>query len=473
MMEYNYEKECEELISAFKAISDGLFEPPIDLELREYQAYYKIGLLLGEMSFMKVFLKPLEPKALKLAVRQLIYRVLSELNGLELPYGLLLGIRPEKLLRTLIRETGSKDMGVYLMNKLYFVSEDMLSRLLSIFEIQRPYLEGTELSRQSLYLCLPFCPSRCYYCSFPSNDINKKFEYVKPYLAALKREFRVKIEERLKQDSQFLAKLDVLYIGGGTPSALAVEDLRSLFSYMEGYIDFSGLREFCFEAGRVDTLSPELFELLRGYGVNRLSINPQTMKSESLKLLGRRHGLEEVREAFQLARSYGFDNINSDLILGLRNEGIEDMEESLRRLMELEPENITLHSLAIKKGSDYALSLGFGLSDSYSETGLMSRTMKTSPLLAMQKRMILSLLKEGYRPYYLYRQKHITGGLDNIGFAKKGYECLYNIRIMEEEHEVLGLGTGASSKLKKGEGHVNLRNPKDLETYISKYLQDS
>lgn len=462
----SYEKEVRELAQAFESMGSGQRAGLPEIRIVEGLAYYTLGLTLDDIVFRKVYFKPLGAKELKLLVRQLSYEILCRARGLSLPYGLLLGIRPVKLLRSLIRETKSDELSAFLMTRLYYVKPAMVSRLLDIYTIQQPYLNLEHRDRRSLYLCIAFCPSRCYYCSFPSNDIQKKAGLLRPYVDALKSEFKLKIEEGLEREPDFLSKIDVVYIGGGTPSALPLELLEELLSFMADYIDLRRLREFCFEAGRVDTLSPELFRLLRKYGVSRLSINPQSMKPDTLRLLGRRHDLEDVKKAFDMARSYGFDNINSDLILGLKNEGMEDMEESLERLIALGPENITLHSLSIKRGSDYALSLSPELGGL---AGVEAETLGSGALLGMQERMILRLLKEDYRPYYLYRQKLISGGLDNIGFSKKGSECVYNIRIMEEEHEILGLGAGASSKIKQGDKHLNLRNPKALEAYIMKY----
>lgn len=464
LFEISYDKEVRELTKAFETEAGRALPAPLDFSLSDYESYFKLGYRFDKAEGSRLFFYPLNSKDIKLLIRQFAYHLLRSYYGFDLPYGLLLGIRPVKLLRSLIRETGSKSDGAFLMQKLYFVDGNIVNRLLSIYELELPYLSEEELKKQSLYLSIAFCPSRCYYCSFPSNDIHKKSAYVKPYMNALKQEFRVKIQERLAADADFLKNLDVLYIGGGTPSSIPIEELESLFNLMEGIMDFSSLREFSFEAGRVDTLSPALFELLRKYGVSRLSINPQTMKTSSLESLGRKHSVFDVAKAFEMARNYGFHNINSDLILGLRDESIKDMEASLDKLLSLEPESITLHSLAIKKGSVYAMGL---------EGRTEEKNTNAAHLFKMQEGMMLRLLKEGYRPYYLYRQKLIAGGLDNIGFAKKGHECVYNIRIMEEEHEILGLGAGARSKLKEGDKHLNIRNPKDLEAYISKFMQNS
>lgn len=453
--EEKYRKDLSELLLAFSLNPDLDF----NLSITSLSSYYVIKITCDNILYKYVFLKPLTDKNFKLIIRQKSYQVLRAYTGIELPYGILLGIRPVKLFRSLVRKSPSTDSALFIMTELYYLKPEMAERLLSVYRAEEVYMRGSELNKKSLYMGIAFCPSRCYYCSFTSNDINKKSSMVSPYVYALINELKLKLTYREREDEFYRDKIDVLYIGGGTPSSIPLAELEILLSALDKELDLASLREFTFEAGRVDTMSDELFALLKKYHVSRLSINPQSMKDSTLKMLGRRHEADDVAAAFQKARAHGFSHINSDLILGLKGEDDEDMIESLNKLILLDPESITLHSLAIKRDSDYGL--GYKLKN---EIYTVNKAYAD-----LQNKLIAMLKSANYHPYYLYRQKLIAGGLDNIGFSKRGFESVYNIRIMEEEHEILGLGAASTSKFFENGRLINKRNPKDLESYILKY----
>ena len=347
----------------------------------------------------------------------LLYRVLSEFTGAGLPWGILTGVRPIRLL------AGYSDE--YALNKL-LVSPEKLALARKIDKIQTPALAAVPKNSYSLYISIPFCPSRCSYCSFVSHSTDKAMARIDEYVDKLAQE----LSQTAKIAEECGLRLDTIYIGGGTPTTLSAEQLKRLFSALEPF-DRSFLREFTVEAGRPDTISRDKLNIIIQAGARRISVNPQTMNDSVLEAVGRKHTSEDTIRAYQLAREVGFDIINMDLIAGLPTDTEAGFCRSLDRVIELAPENITVHSLSLKRAAKL-----FRETDrrTCGVAGMIEYTHKT-------------LAENGYIPYYLYRQKNTADNQENTGYSKAGAESLYNMFIMEEVQTILACGAGASTKL--------------------------
>lgn len=380
------------------------------------------------------------------------YEYLCEMTKKELPWGNLTGIRPTKIALTMLEEgKGEKEILNFLREK-HFVSEKKALLGIDIAKREREILASIDYERgYSLYIGIPFCPTTCLYCSFTSFPIVSWKKRVGEYLTALEKEIEVTAE--IYRDKM----IDTIYIGGGTPTTLAPEELERLFCKLESAFDLSNLKEFTVEAGRADSITAEKLAVLKAHNVTRISVNPQTMKDETLKLIGRQHTVAQVREAFLLARQTGFTNINMDMILGLPGETAEDVAATIEALKELSPDSLTVHSLAIKRAShlrDWVGEHGFG--------GLQN-TEETMEIAAAGAKAL------SMKPYYLYRQKNMTGNLENVGYAREGCYGIYNILIMEEKQTIVACGAGTISKRVYPDGRIERReNVKDVTLYIEK-----
>ena len=392
-----------------------------------------------------------ERAAYKNALKHLLYSILSGYTGKELPWGNLTGIRPTKIPYSMLENGKDKDEIVAYMKEMYNCSDKKAMLAYDIAKREREILSQIHYEQgYSLYIGIPFCPTTCLYCSFTSYSIASCRNKVDAYLSALEKEIDY-VAEAFKDKT-----MDSLYIGGGTPTTLEAEQLDRLLSYVAKKLDLSTVLEYTVEAGRADSITRAKLEVLKKHGVTRISVNPQTMKEETLKLIGRRHTVEQVKEAFALAREIGFDNINMDLILGLPNENKEDVEETLRQVKELNPDSLTVHSLAIKRASK--------MSQWIQEKGIQclnntDETMESSAKTAKEMDM---------EPYYLYRQKNMSGNFENVGYAREGKYGIYNILIMEEMQSIVALGAGTVSKNVMGEGRIErCDNVKDVDLYIA------
>lgn len=369
------------------------------------------------------------------------------------PWGILRGIRPIKLVHRLldIREPITHIREV--LREAYDVEDGKAALLTNVAIRQRPFLLNKADARQlvSVYIGIPFCPSRCAYCSFPALPITGAGQLVEDFLVALRREIEMLQQFLVRHD----LKVQTIYIGGGTPTSLSDQQFRQLLADVCQAFSGNCLREFTVEAGRPDTITPDKLAIMREHSVTRISINPQTMREHTLQVIGRSHRPVDVERVFSLARQSGFTNINMDLIAGLPGETPEDMQYTLARLGDLQPDNLTVHTLAIKRGSSIKDNTGFSL-----PSASIVRTMLE--LCAAQTR------DWGLSPYYLYRQKYMAGNMENIGYALPGKECIYNIQIIEERQTIVGLGAAASTKVVDPGGWqiLSCYNPKDVPTYL-------
>ncbi len=348
----------------------------------------------------------------------LLYKALREYTGRDLPWGILTGVRPVKVLSRLTDQQAEES---------FLVSGRKLKLARRIQEVQKPLEQSIPVNSFSLYVSIPFCPTRCSYCSFVSHSVSKAAARLEEYLRRLRQEMR-----QLAMISHHLGLVpDTIYFGGGTPTVLSAEQLKRLFSALE-YFDLSKVREFTVEAGRPDTITAEKLEAIKSAGAGRISVNPQTTNDEVLKKIGRAHDSLQTEQAFLLAREIGFDVINMDLIAGLPSDTLDSFMSSLDEVCGLSPENITIHSLSLKRAASL-----FRGNNEYA-----AGTAEKMIDYAHQR-----LAGCGYIPYYLYRQKNTADNQENTGYAKPGCECLYNTYIMEELQTILAVGAGASTKL--------------------------
>lgn len=384
--------------------------------------------------------------------KRYIYDRLKEITGETLEWGTLTGVRPVKLAGELLAKVHSEKRTKEILESYYYLNPQKAQLLLDTRRVQQPYLEELKEKSLSLYIGIPFCPSRCIYCSFPSNQTS--YDEIRKYLFALEKEIRFAGAETSKKG--FCP--ETVYIGGGTPTVLEDKELERLLGVIRKSFDLSKVREFTLEAGRPDTITKSKLVISKEKGVDRISINPQSMHRATLDKIGRNHSPETVLEAFELARKVGFNVINADLIAGLPEEEVEDFAESLRILTDLVPENITIHTLAVKRASGLK-----GVDENYS----YRQGDKVKKMLALGQN---SLNRLGYRSYYLYRQKQMAGNLENVGYAYPGKESIYNIRIMEENQTILALGAGGISKAYYPEENrlTRIPNVANYEIYIER-----
>lgn len=385
-------------------------------------------------------------------LKKLLYHVLSERTGHSLPWGTLTGIRPTRIPMTFLEEGKSEEDILAYMQQTYEVSREKGELAIEIAKREKEILSPLHYKEgYSLYLGIPFCPTTCLYCSFTSFPISAWQKRVDEYLTALEKEMDYVAEA-------FRGKiLDSVYIGGGTPTTLEPDQLRRLLARLTRTFDFSQVKEFTIEAGRADSITREKLSVLKEFGVDRISVNPQTMNEETLKRIGRRATAAQVVEAFRLAREVGFSNINMDLILGLPGETEEDVAQTMEKIGELRPDSLTIHSLAVKRASK--------LSQWIEENGItaLKNTDETMKLA------VAGALEMGMKPYYLYRQKNMSGNFENVGYAAEGKFGLYNILMMEEVQSIAAIGAGTISKRVYGNGRIErCENVKEVAQYIER-----
>ena len=364
-------------------------------------------------------------------------------------WGALAGVRPTKISTKHILEGGTEKSAAKMLRDVYYVTpqRQKLAVDCSVSTVNAVHL--MEPQDISLYVGIPFCPTRCSYCSFVSRTIGKRTELLDPYLQALHKE--IAVTGKLLTDSG--KKIRTIYIGGGTPTTLNCDQMAALLDAVRDVFDLSRCIEFTVEGGRPDTLSEEKLRTIREHGADRMSINPQTMVDSVLRACGRPHTGEDVKKAYDWAKDAGFDAINMDLIAGLPTDDYDGFRYSLDTVAALEPANITVHTLALKKGADL-----------FEKRQNLSTAEEVTRMVDYANETLAGL---GYKPYYLYRQKYMSGSFENVGWSKNGQDCLYNIYMMEELHTILSLGGGGMNKVNLPDGSLQrFHNPKFPEQYI-------
>ena len=385
-------------------------------------------------------------------VTKKVYQFLSKQTGQELAWGMLTGVRPTKLVMQKIEQGMTKEEIFEFLKEQYCVGDKKAQIAYEIACREKALLDQLDCKNgYSLYAGIPFCPSICSYCSFSSSPIAEWKDQVDRYLDAMIKE--LKATAKLMQGKT----LDTVYIGGGTPTTLEADQLDHLLGTIRENFDLEHVLEFTVEAGRPDSITREKLEVIRKYPVTRISVNPQTMQQKTLDLVGRKHTVEDVEQIFNLARELGFDNINMDLILGLPGELEADVQRTIEKIVELAPDSLTVHSLAIKRASR--------LNQWIQENGvsMLHNTDETMKIAAAGAEQL------GMKPYYLYRQKNMSGNFENTGYARPGKYGLYNILIMEEKQTIVALGAGSITKRVFPDGRIErCDNVKDVGLYIEK-----
>lgn len=393
-------------------------------------------------------------KQVKNVVLRVFLSVLQEYTNIVQKWGVLTGIRPTKLLHMKLQAGKTKDEAHQELKEQYLITDDKIQLMQDIVDRQLAAVPDLhELSGEvSIYIGIPFCPTKCAYCTFPAYAINGRQGSVNSFLGGLHYEMR-EIGKWLKENN---IKITTVYYGGGTPTSITAEEMDMLYEEMyESFPDVKNIREITVEAGRPDTITADKLKVLQKWNIDRISVNPQSYTQETLKAIGRHHTVEETIEKFHLSREMNMNNINMDLIIGLPNEGVTEFSHTLKESQKLLPESLTVHTLSFKRASEMTQNKRkYKVADRYEISQMMDMATEWTK-------------ENGYKPYYLYRQKNILGNLENVGYAFPGQESIYNIMIMEEKQTIIGLGCGASSKFVHPKTGVITRfaNPKDPKSY--------
>lgn len=390
------------------------------------------GVRTGGRRYGKTAPLPTGGEPVEYALARLVYQLLRQVTGIRPPWGMMTGVRPVRIIHDQ-RAAGRAEQAIEALFLQHYDCTPQKFRLArDIADLQRPILAASAPRDYSLYIGIPFCPSRCSYCSFVSLSVEREKKHMQPYVDALCREL-----EAFKVQAEACGlRLRTIYIGGGTPTSLSAAQLRQLMGRVRALYDLAGVQEYTVEAGRPDCTDAEKLAVLKEYGATRISINPQTFSDEVLARIGRKHTAQDILDCFAAARAAGHANINMDLIAGLPGDTVEGFAQSLGQAIALSPENITVHTLTLKRASNLVIQQQGG---DYADVAAMLARCD-------------ALAGAGYRPYYLYRQKNTLQNLENTGWCKPGYEGLYNIYIMEEVHSILSAGAGGSTKLRQPGG---------------------
>lgn len=442
-----YEQDIRELAMAFCPGEPFIYEKKTEARLiieagKDSEGRYFISVVEEtdkNIYDKEIFSLTASRRENKSLIKTALYKILNRLSGKELPWGTLTGIRPVKIPESKL-EKGMKDEDIRRdMKEEYLISDEKLNLIMDIAHLEHSELSAIPYKKGwSLYVGIAFCPTTCLYCSFTSYPIEKWRDRLYEYLECIRKELRLLREAENTEGSILFGRpLQTVYVGGGTPTALPAEHLRRLLEIIKSETDMSKVREFTVEAGRPDSITPEKLDILREFGVDRISINPQTMNQKTLDLIGRRHTVDDFRKAYAMARKKGFDNINMDIIMGLPGEDIKDVEYTLSEIENMDPDSLTVHALAIKRAA--RLNTEKDTWASVERADVREASLMTAMGAETAKHLNM-------KPYYLYRQKNMAGNQENVGYAKAGKVNLYNILMMEELHTVIGCGAGSSSK---------------------------
>lgn len=365
------------------------------------------------------------------AMSRLLYITLRQLTGFNPPWGMLYGVRPARLMHKTVEEIGEQAAKRKFVDE-HLVSEEKIDLALEVMHKENKIIALSKDNSFSLYVSIPFCPSRCSYCSFVSHSIQNAGDLIEPYVELLCKELVATALIAKELD----LRLESIYFGGGTPTTLDASQLQKLFTTISNNFDLSTVREYTVEAGRPDTITPEKLLSLKNNGVSRISINPQTFNDDVLKKIGRHHTAKQTIDAYKLAKQLGFDNINMDLIAGLNGDTVESFINSLDTAISLGAQSVTVHNLSLKSGAFLVTNNeNYNLDEKTQASKMIDYSYKT-------------LKSNGYYPYYMYRQSKSLGNLENVGWCKDGFDCLYNVFMMDETHSVFAVGAGAVTKLK-------------------------
>lgn len=448
----NFRYDVYQIFNLFYSFSDIVFsEKDNNFEVNIHE---KIVLCRGLDSFYEGCLS--DEKKEREGLRRIIFIFLQRLTGKELPWGILIGIRPSKIAMQLLMEGKTREEIIDYYLEHYLMSRDKAELCISIAEMEKKTVNAVP-ETISVYIGMPFCPTRCMYCSFTSNPAGRCKKLIKPYLQALKLEIEAMAGYIRKKN----LKVQCVYFGGGTPTSIENEEFEEVMQDIyRAFVKDSAIKEFTVECGRADSITLNKLTSMRKYGVQRISINPQTMNDETLKSIGRRHSAADVREKFQLARNLGFDNINMDIIVGLPGEMLTHIKRTCEEIAALKPDNLTVHGLCVKRGSKLHENIINNI-----ETG---NAAGQDELNAMYKETVFTSEVMNMKPYYMYKQKNMVGNMENVGYSIEGKEGLYNIQMIEERQTIIALGADAVTKVVfLDENRIErFANVKDVNEYI-------
>lgn len=399
-----------------------------------------------ELKYIPTY-EPTEERALKTAVGQAVYFVCSEISQMQLEWGILTGIRPSKVCAELLLKYSDNEV-FDILTKNYLLTQQKAQLVIDVSKNETAIMRCTNDKRCSIYISIPFCPSRCNYCSFISYAGKKLFDLIPAYLKRIISD----IESTIILIRDLQLEISCIYIGGGTPTILTEEQLEILLGKINELVDVDALDEFTVEGGRPDTITIKKLDIIKKYGVTRISVNPQTLNDEVLAKIGRKHTVTDFLEAFDRVKKSGISSINTDLIAGLDSDSFESFKKTVDKIIELSPDNVTVHTFCVKKSAQI-------LYDDARIYEMDAKNAQNSVNYAYD-----ALISNGYIPYYMYRQKNTVGNLENVGYCKIGYFGLYNVFMMSDAHTVFGIGAGATTKLVK-----NNTKPEILRIFSPKY----
>ena len=449
---HSFEDAVRQILQLFFDLNSE-FDVISDLKIQENTFIAKAKVTLGAFfaeGEIKAELFSPEKRQVSDLVKKSVFFACKKLSDMPTPWGISTGIRPAKTARMMLDENASDSEILSYMESEFLITPKKARLSLDVAKKEKKLLSSRVENAVSLYLGVPFCPTRCSYCSFISQAMAHNQKFVQPYVDALIKE----IEQTAIMAHELGYKAETIYFGGGTPTTLSPENLDRLIKKVKSCFDITSLREFTVEAGRPDTFSDEMLDVLSQNGVNRISINPQTMNQKTLDKIGRRHSVEQTVKAFEMAKKYDCFSINADIIAGLPEETLEDFAKTVKDVCALSPDAVTVHTMYLKRAARLI--------------GDFEKLRFASHMDAMVQYSYDRLTESGYNPYYLYKQKNTLGNLENVGFSKEGHESLYNIYIMEEIQTILAMGGGASTKMVRGDRIERVFNPKEAADYINR-----
>lgn len=439
----------------------NIYFPLDELKFSESEGDYSIIIKDNKVTFEYKDIKDeaLENKEeyFKETIKKLIFKNLQKITKDVYPWGTLVGIRPSKIALKGLREGLSEEEIKKVFYDKHYALEEKAQLCIDVAKSEDKFV-NKDLRNISIYIGMAFCPTRCLYCSFASNPINGNKKLVEPYLKALSYE----IKEMSKYVKEKNLKIETIYFGGGTPTSINNEEFENLMNLIyNSFIKENSPREFTVECGRPDSITLEKLKTMKRYNVTRISINPQTMNDKTLKLIGRNHTSKDVIEKFKMAKDLGFQDINMDMIIGLPGEGLEEAKHTAKEILKLSPDSLTVHGLSLKRGSimyeNFILKKGLGLKSQEEIMKMYEESRELAKALDI-------------KPYYMYRQKNMVGNMENLGYAKKGKECLYNIEMIEDKQTIIALGADAVTKVVFLEENrlERFANVKDLKGYTER-----
>lgn len=426
-------------------------EPDITIEYNPSEKLVETVLCIDNKNVdKKLYLKDANKKNIKNAVKKTLLMALEEIKKKYIPWGILVGIRPAKIIHEYIKDGMSVSEATKAMEEYYGVNSEKAHLAAEVAVNEEKFLKSPK-EKVSLYIDIPFCPSRCIYCSFTSNPVKGNEKMIESYLYNLEKE----IKEVVPYIYNSGLSIDTIYMGGGTPTAISNDEMNSLLDVLCQNVKMDEIREFTIECGRPDSITLDKLNTIKNHGCSRISINPQTMNDETLKRIGRMHKSSEITEKFKMARDAGFTDINMDVIIGLPGEGVDDIENTLNKVIALKPDSITMHTMAVKRASI--------IKEKYNGS-------RNDFAVDMYEKAESMLRGADMHPYYMYRQKNMVAPLENVGYCFENKECIYNIQMISESITVIGLGSGGMTKLVFADENriERVANVKDAREYIKR-----